>query len=188
MKYWKNSNVVHDSPTCMTTDRPGSRPMVEVTDEQLAAMLLLYGSVRNCKICTIGLPKVRRRRKNCPRCGRDIAVSSWHHNRQDGKDCESAYKREDDEARRVKRDALMAEPVTVLALSERPRNCLRRAGIETLGDLTDRTADDLLVITNFGQKPLEEVEEQLYQRGLRLKSPDWSGPAEWLASLGKESS
>ena len=87
MKYWKNNNVVHDSPTCFTTDKPGSRPMVEVTDEQLAAMLLLHGSIRSCKICTVGLPKVKRRREDCPRCGRSIAVSAWRHNTPDGEDC-----------------------------------------------------------------------------------------------------
>ena len=39
-----------------------------------------------------------------------------------------------------------------LDLSERPRNCLKRAQINTIGELVERTADDLLAITNFGQK------------------------------------
>ena len=87
MKWWKNSNVVHDVESCMTTDRPGSRRMVEVTGEQLDAMLLLYGSIRNCQICTVGLPKRRKRREGCPRCGRSVAVSSWYHNTLDGEHC-----------------------------------------------------------------------------------------------------
>ena len=39
-----------------------------------------------------------------------------------------------------------------LDLSERPRNCLKRAQINTIGELVERTMEDLLAITNFGQK------------------------------------
>src|SRR5918997_767065 len=48
-------------------------------------------------------------------------------------------------------------PLEELDLSERPRNCLKRAQIDTIGQLVERTEDDLLAITNFGQKSLEEV-------------------------------
>ena len=48
-------------------------------------------------------------------------------------------------------------PVEALDLSERPRNCLRRAQINTVGELTKQTREDLLDMTNFGQKSLEEV-------------------------------
>ena len=44
-----------------------------------------------------------------------------------------------------------------LDLSERPRNCLKRAQINTIGELVERTMDDLLAITNFGQKSADEV-------------------------------
>jgi DNA-directed RNA polymerase subunit alpha len=54
-------------------------------------------------------------------------------------------------------------------LSERSRNCLKRAQFDTIGQLVERTSDDLLVITNFGQKSLEEVVQQLDQRGLSLR-------------------
>ncbi|MCL5053783.1 MAG: DNA-directed RNA polymerase subunit alpha [Gammaproteobacteria bacterium] len=43
-------------------------------------------------------------------------------------------------------------PIEELDLTERPRNCLKRAQINTIGDLVERSADDLLAITNFGQK------------------------------------
>jgi DNA-directed RNA polymerase subunit alpha len=59
-----------------------------------------------------------------------------------------------------------------LDLSERPRNCLKRAQINTIGELVDRTYDDLLAITNFGQKSLDEVVQRLDERGLSLKSKD----------------
>ena len=59
-------------------------------------------------------------------------------------------------------------PIEALDLSERPRNCLRRAQIKTVGELVQRTSDDLLNITNFGQKSLEEVVAKLDELGLSL--------------------
>ena len=59
-------------------------------------------------------------------------------------------------------------PIEALDLSERPRNCLRRAQIKTVGELVERTSDDLLNITNFGQKSLEEVTAKLDELGLSL--------------------
>jgi DNA-directed RNA polymerase subunit alpha len=59
-----------------------------------------------------------------------------------------------------------------LDLSERPRNCLKRAQVNTIGELVERTADDLLAITNFGQKSLDEVIQRLDERGLSLRVKD----------------
>jgi DNA-directed RNA polymerase subunit alpha len=59
-----------------------------------------------------------------------------------------------------------------LDLSERPRNCLKRAQIHTIGELIERSYDDLLAITNFGQKSLDEVVQRLDERGLSLKGKD----------------
>ena len=59
-----------------------------------------------------------------------------------------------------------------LDLSERPRNCLKRAQINTIGELVERTMDDLLGITNFGQKSLDEVLQRLDERGLSLRTKD----------------
>ena len=60
-------------------------------------------------------------------------------------------------------------PIEALDLSERPRNCLRRAQIQTVGELVDQTADELLNITNFGQKILDEVAAKLDELGLSLR-------------------
>jgi DNA-directed RNA polymerase subunit alpha len=60
-------------------------------------------------------------------------------------------------------------PIEDLDLSERPRNCLKRAQINTVGELVQRTEDDLLAITNFGQKSLDEVLQKLDERGLSLR-------------------
>ena len=60
-------------------------------------------------------------------------------------------------------------PIEDLDLPERPRNCLKRAQINTVGELIERSAEDLLAITNFGQKSLDEVLERLDERGLALR-------------------
>jgi DNA-directed RNA polymerase subunit alpha len=56
-----------------------------------------------------------------------------------------------------------------LDLSERPRNCLKRARVDTIGQLVQKSEDDLLAITNFGAKSLEEVIQKLDERGLSLR-------------------
>lgn len=63
-------------------------------------------------------------------------------------------------------------PIEDLDLSERPRNCLKRAQVNTVGELLEKTEDDLLAITNFGQKSLDEVTAKLDERGLTLRTRD----------------
>jgi DNA-directed RNA polymerase subunit alpha len=63
-------------------------------------------------------------------------------------------------------------PIEDLDLSERPRNCLKRAQVNTIGELLQKTEDDLLAITNFGQKSLDEVKVKLDERGLSLRVRD----------------
>lgn len=61
-------------------------------------------------------------------------------------------------------------PIEALDLSERPRNCLRRAQIQTVGELIEKTPDELLNITNFGQKSLDEVVAKLDELGFSLQA------------------
>ena len=63
-------------------------------------------------------------------------------------------------------------PIEDLDLSERPRNCLKRAQVNTVGELLLKSEDDLLAITNFGQKSLDEVIAKLDERGLTLRNRD----------------
>jgi DNA-directed RNA polymerase subunit alpha len=63
-------------------------------------------------------------------------------------------------------------PIEDLDLSERPRNCLKRAQVNSIGELLEKSEDDLLAITNFGQKSLDEVIQKLDERGLSLKTRD----------------
>jgi DNA-directed RNA polymerase subunit alpha len=61
-------------------------------------------------------------------------------------------------------------PIEALDLSERPRNCLRRAQVQTVGELIEKSEEELLNITNFGQKSLEEVVAKLDELGFSLQS------------------
>lgn len=65
--------------------------------------------------------------------------------------------------------AVLNKPVSELNLSVRARKCMNRLGINTLGDLIQRTADELLESKNFGQTSLSEVREKLGQYGLTLR-------------------
>jgi DNA-directed RNA polymerase subunit alpha len=55
-------------------------------------------------------------------------------------------------------------------LSVRSFNCLKRAGIDTVEDLTNRTVEDMIKIRNLGKKSLEEVEQKLRSLGLSFKT------------------
>ncbi|MFM7257641.1 MAG: DNA-directed RNA polymerase subunit alpha [Acidimicrobiaceae bacterium] len=60
-------------------------------------------------------------------------------------------------------------PIEDLDLSERPRNCLKRGQVNTIGELLTRSEEDLMNITNFGQKSLDEIKQKLDERGLSLR-------------------
>ena len=59
-----------------------------------------------------------------------------------------------------------------LELGVRSYNCLKREGIQTVGDLLARTEAELLNVPNLGQKSIDEVQEKLSERGLSLRSED----------------
>ena len=56
-----------------------------------------------------------------------------------------------------------------LELGVRSYNCLKRVGVETIGDLISKSEDDLSAIPNFGKKSIEEVKENLARHGLALR-------------------
>lgn len=59
-----------------------------------------------------------------------------------------------------------------LDLSVRSYNCLKRAGINTVDDLTSRTEDEMIKVRNLGKKSLEEVMQKLEDLGLELRKED----------------
>ncbi len=62
--------------------------------------------------------------------------------------------------------------VEMIELSSRASNCLKVAGIRTIGELVSKSEDDLLAVKNFGQKSLDEIKEKLKEMGLGLGKKD----------------
>jgi len=60
-------------------------------------------------------------------------------------------------------------PIEALMLSQRPYNCLKRAKIDTIGDLVARTEEELVGLPNFGAQSIAEVRGKLDERGLALR-------------------
>lgn len=58
--------------------------------------------------------------------------------------------------------------VEMIELSSRASNCLKVAGIRTIGELVGKTEDDLLAVKNFGKKSLDEIKDKLKEMGLSL--------------------
>lgn len=69
----------------------------------------------------------------------------------------------------VQRDRILEMSIEDLDLSVRSFNCLKRAGIDTVEDLIDRTEEDMIKVRNLGRKSLEEVIQKLQSLGLSLK-------------------
>ena len=60
-------------------------------------------------------------------------------------------------------------PIEELELGVRSYNCLKREGVETVGDLINKSEQELMCIPNFGRKSIEEVRERLEKNNLKLK-------------------
>ena len=71
--------------------------------------------------------------------------------------------KEDDEKEKV-----LEMSIDELELSVRSYNCLKRAGINTVSELTNKTSDDMMKVRNLGRKSLEEVLAKLKELGLEL--------------------
>jgi len=67
-------------------------------------------------------------------------------------------------------DSVLETPIEELDLSVRSYNCLKRQGVNTIGQLTECSENDLLNIRNFGAKSIEEVKDKLQSMGLGLKA------------------
>jgi DNA-directed RNA polymerase subunit alpha len=66
-------------------------------------------------------------------------------------------------------ESVLDTPIEELDLSVRSYNCLKRQGVNTIGQLTECSEQDLLNIRNFGAKSIEEVKDKLQQMNLGLK-------------------
>jgi DNA-directed RNA polymerase subunit alpha len=68
---------------------------------------------------------------------------------------------------------ILAQPIEEMDLTVRSYNCLKREGVATVGDLVQKTEEDLLEIRNFGQKSIDEVKAKLEDMGLGLKTKEF---------------
>ncbi|SHD75448.1 DNA-directed RNA polymerase subunit alpha [Schnuerera ultunensis] len=71
-----------------------------------------------------------------------------------------------------KKEKVLEMTVEELDLSVRSYNCLKRAGINTVDELTQKTEDDLMKVRNLGKKSLEEIQEKLAELELSLRKID----------------
>ena len=72
----------------------------------------------------------------------------------------------------VKKEKVLEMTIEELDLSVRSFNCLKRAGIDTVEDLIERTEDDMMKVRNLGRKSLEEVVQKLSSLNLSLKKDE----------------
>ena len=82
---------------------------------------------------------------------------------ENARTAEVMVEKEDDEKEKV-----LEMNIDELELSVRSYNCLKRAGINTVGDLINRTPEDMMKVRNLGRKSLEEVLQKLTELGLAL--------------------
>ena len=73
------------------------------------------------------------------------------------------------EREETKKEKVLEMTIEELDMSVRNFNCLKRAGIDTVEDLTNRTEEDMIKVRNLGKKSLEEVIQKLHSLGLDLK-------------------
>jgi DNA-directed RNA polymerase subunit alpha len=71
-----------------------------------------------------------------------------------------------------KKEKVLEMTIEELDLSVRSYNCLKRAGINTVEELTDRSEEDMMKVRNLGKKSLEEVKHKLHDLGLGLKEEE----------------
>ena len=72
-------------------------------------------------------------------------------------------------------DTKLSMTIDELDLSVRSFNCLKRANINTVADLINKTGEDMMKVRNMGKKSLDEVQKKLEMMGLSLASEDSSG-------------
>lgn len=82
---------------------------------------------------------------------------------ENAKNAEVMIEKEDDEKEKV-----LEMSIDELELSVRSYNCLKRAGINTVEELTNKTSEDMMKVRNLGRKSLDEVLAKLKELGLQL--------------------
>jgi len=76
------------------------------------------------------------------------------------------------EVEEEEKDKILDTTIEELELSVRSSNCLKRAGINTVEELVDKTEDDLMKVRNLGKKSLQEIKDKLHELELELKDEE----------------
>ncbi len=76
------------------------------------------------------------------------------------------------EKEETQKEKVLEMPIEELELSVRSYNCLKRASISTVEDLTNKTQDEMMKVRNLGKKSLDEVTNKLIALGLNFKSDE----------------
>ncbi len=76
------------------------------------------------------------------------------------------------EVEEEEKDKILDTTIEELELSVRSSNCLKRAGINTVEELVDKTEDDLMKVRNLGKKSLQEIKDKLHELDLELKDEE----------------
>jgi DNA-directed RNA polymerase subunit alpha len=98
---------------------------------------------------------------------------------KDAKASTTMFYDEDAARREAKVQQILGQPVAEVSFSPRVRNALQKLGVNSLGDLVQKSEDDLLAIPNFGRTSLRELKEFLSSKGLSLATA--SGPGGLVA-------
>jgi len=86
---------------------------------------------------------------------------------EEAKEAEIMVEKEEDQKEKV-----LEMTIEELDLSVRSYNCLKRAGINTVQELTTKTEEDMMKVRNLGRKSLEEVQNKLFELGLGLRKDE----------------
>jgi len=76
------------------------------------------------------------------------------------------------EVEEEEKDKILDTTIEELELSVRSSNCLKRAGINSVEELIDKTEDDLMKVRNLGKKSLQEIKDKLDELELELKDTE----------------
>ena len=76
------------------------------------------------------------------------------------------------EREETKKEKVLEMTIEELDMSIRSFNCLKRAGIDTVEDLTNKTEEDMIKVRNLGKKSLEEIIQKLHSLGLELRKEE----------------
>ena len=140
---------------------------------ELYEALTVGGDVKVAALMNLAvLYEDHNRFREAANCLRAVLATDPNHSRAKLflKDVESAIGTQvtDDHRPRTTRDAVLDIPITDFELSVRSRNALKKAEINSLGDLLGVTEQELLAFKNFGETSLGEIKSLLASRGLRL--------------------